>query len=73
MVKPSKYMPKDCPMCGGQGKIVNPAWIKWRRLERAMTLCEASKMIGISAQYLCDIEKGRRNCPTRVADFMREK
>jgi len=68
-LKPNKYVDKNCPLCGGAGKAVNPDWIKWCRHEMSLSLREVAKEIGISAQYLCDIEKGRRNCPKRVADF----
>lgn len=68
--KPNKYIAKDCSLCGGAGKSVNPDWIRWRRLEMALSLREVAREIGISAQYLCDIEKGRRNCPMKVSDFL---
>lgn len=66
MSAPEKYA-NNCPQCGGTGKVLNPTWLRARRIAAGITLREMADRIGYSAPYLCDIELGRRHCTTRVA------
>lgn len=55
-------MPKQiCPHCGGTGEKIDFKEIAGRRKERNLTLREVSGKMGISIQYLSDLEHGRRN------------
>jgi transcriptional regulator with XRE-family HTH domain len=38
-----------------------------------MTLVEFSKLLGISRQYLCDLEHGRRTASPKMADAFAQK
>lgn len=40
-------------------------YIKNKRLEKGISLRELASKIGISASYMSDIEKGRRNAPNK--------
>jgi len=42
------------------------------RLRKKLSLRAMAKELGISAQYLCDIERGRRNVSARVLDALSE-
>lgn len=57
-----------CPRCGGSGVLVKNAELTARRLERDLTLTETARRMGISIQYLSDLEKGRRNWDAELVD-----
>jgi len=50
-----------CPRCGGSGKLPDSSWMRSTRLEKGLSLREVANEIGISASYLSDLERGRRN------------
>lgn len=65
---PNKWRPEPCAHCG-TGRLVNPAWLRERREAAGLTLRDVGALVGgMSAQYLCDIERGRRACPVRVRE-----
>jgi hypothetical protein len=63
-----------CPQCAGSGKVyaVDFEAMREYRIKLGVSLSGASKRIGISAAFLCDIEKGRRGCPLKVLAFYRD-
>ena len=52
---------QTCPHCGGTGEKIDFKEIAGRRNEKGLTLREVSAKMGISLQYLSDLEHGRRN------------
>lgn len=60
---PKGYM--ECPKCMGTGKIVNPesfgAEMRAMREAEGYTLRDMAKRMKISAMFLSDMERGRRN------------
>jgi hypothetical protein len=57
-----------CPTCGQLRKVINGSWLKDRRVLAGLTLKQVGAMVGVSAPYLCDVEKGRRNVTEKVLD-----
>lgn len=58
-------MTKPCPRCLGTGRVVDQKALglkMWRtRYARNITLKDMAKQLGISSQYLYDLEQGKRN------------
>lgn len=56
---------KPCPRCGGTGQVWNSfrlgVDLAKRRVKAGLTGREVAKEMGISPQYLSDLEKGRRS------------
>lgn len=54
----------DCPRCNGTGKIPDDKDMgeefRKMRIAKGLSLREISKLMGLSAQYICDLEHGRR-------------
>lgn len=53
-----------CPTCKGLGKVPDPQFIasnmRHHRVNCGMSLREVATLMGISAPYLSDLERGRR-------------
>lgn len=60
----------NCPACGGTGLKIDGKEMSLRRLEKHLTQTEVAKKMGISLQYLSDLENNKRNwSPLLVANF----
>lgn len=61
---------EKCPQCGGTGVKVDATAMAARRTAADLTLKQVSEKMGISIQYLSDLERGKRNwSPFLVAAF----
>jgi transcriptional regulator with XRE-family HTH domain len=49
-----------CPRCGGSGQMPKGEYLRQLREARGQTIRELADRLGISIQYLCDIELGKR-------------
>lgn len=58
----AKFRDMPCNRCGAPRVVINGDWLRQRRLSAGVTLREAAKRFGVSAPYLSDIERNRRNC-----------
>lgn len=58
----SKFTYGACPRCGAPQSMLNGAWLRKCRERAGLTLREFATRAGVSAPYICDIEKNRRNC-----------
>ncbi len=58
----------DCVHCNGKGRIfvVSPDSLRETRVKAGHSLRTVAKTIGVSAPYLSDVERGRRNCTKRI-------
>jgi len=59
---PPKFIDEPCPRCGSPSRVVNGAWLRFVRKRVGLTLRQFAKRAGVSAPYICDIERNRRNC-----------
>lgn len=50
-----------CPKCGGSGELPNPGEMRKIRLNRNIRLREMARRLKISAAYLSDLERGKRD------------
>lgn len=58
----AKFRSEPCPHCGTPRSVVEGAWLRERRLRAGLTLRQMAERQGVSAAYVCDVEKNRRNC-----------
>ncbi len=70
------YLVGPCPHCGGSGLDLDHtrlgSELRRQRTERGMTAKALAGHLHISAQYLCDLEYGRRHwSPGLVAEYRR--
>jgi transcriptional regulator with XRE-family HTH domain len=49
-----------CPRCDGTGVIPEGQELKLERIRHRVKLKDVAEKMGISASYLCHLEKGRR-------------
>jgi hypothetical protein len=68
----SEYEEGACKTCAAPMQIVNPAWLRWKRVKARLSLRAMSAKVRFSAPYLCDIELGRRPVPARVHEAYRK-
>lgn len=61
-MKAAKFIERPCPTCGTGRAIVSGEWLRERRKAAGLSLREFAARVGVSAPYICDIEKNRRNC-----------
>lgn len=55
-------MPKQlCPHCAGTGYKIDPRILAAKRIAKKLTLKDLAAKMGISFQYLSDLERGTRN------------
>jgi DNA-binding XRE family transcriptional regulator len=64
----NKFKDQPCPHCGAPKRVVNGEWLRQERKRAGLTLREMARRVGVSAAYLCDIEKNRRNCLPAMRD-----
>lgn len=48
-------------------KDVHRQWLRELRLSKNLTIAELAEMVGVTAQYIGDIEHGRRNPAYKLA------
>lgn len=48
-------------------------YVKHRRLELKLTICELAQKVAISPAYLCDIENGNRIAPKKVLTDLKKE
>lgn len=63
-----RTMDARCERCGGPVKRVNGAWLRVQRKNAGMSLRELGKWLGLSAGFLCDVERGKRRCSHTLAE-----
>ena len=61
---------RRCPKCNGMSEILvtDGATLRATRKRAGLSLRALGERIGVSAAYLCDVEKGARNGTKRVLD-----
>lgn len=61
---PTNGLHQTCPSCEGSGKVLSSAAygpdLRRRREAAGLSLAALGAKVGVSAQYLCDIELQRR-------------
>ena len=57
-----KFKPQPCRACGAPQSTINGAWLRTVREKAGLTLREFAERAGVSAPYISDIERNRRNC-----------
>lgn len=62
---------KPCPLCGAESRGFSPAWFRRQRQRNGFTLREVARGMGISLQYLCDLEHERRDWNRTLADLFK--
>lgn len=67
---PEQYITAVCPTCGSDDRlvVVNPAWLRWRRLRSGLSGAEVGRRAEVAATYISEIERGNRKCPERVLE-----
>ena len=68
------HIASSCPKCSGRGtvRVVNPSWLRARRMRKGMSLRALARKIGLSPAFLCDVEYGRRTCSPDLLLHYRE-
>lgn len=64
-------MSTKCPKCGGTGKLIASIEARNMRVSRKLTLAKVAKAMGISVQYLSDLETGKRDWDTELEHIFR--
>jgi hypothetical protein len=59
---PAKVRVDICPHCGAGRRVINGAWLRWRRERAGIDQRTLAARLGISGPYLSDIERNRRAC-----------
>lgn len=59
---PPKFTHAFCSRCGAPRSVVNGDWLRFVRLRAGLTLRQFAKRAGVSAVYISDIERNKRNC-----------
>ena len=56
---------KPCCYCGATGKVevYNPEWARFVRVQMGVGLREMARRLKVSAPYVSDVERGKRNFP----------
>lgn len=60
--EPAKFTDQACQTCGASRAVLNGAWLRFVRQRAGLTLREFATRAGVSAPYISDIERNRRNC-----------
>ena len=68
MSQTPKFKSESCSKCGSLHSVINGAWLRERRKRAGLTLRDFAKRVGVSAPYISDIEKNRRNCLPAMLD-----
>ena len=72
VVAPSKLRVEECPHCRTKHRIINGAWLRWKRESAGLDQRTLANMIGISGPYISDIERNRRACPPAIIKAYKE-
>jgi ribosome-binding protein aMBF1 (putative translation factor) len=67
-VHPDFFVSAKCERCDGMGRVwrVNPAALRHDREQRGLSLREVARRCGVSAAFLSDVERGRREWSDRL-------
>lgn len=60
MKRPPKYLVVPCRTCGSSRRVVNGAYLRFRRERAWISLRELARRLAYSAAYLSDVETGKR-------------
>jgi predicted transcriptional regulator len=67
---------RPCPKCGGHGKVfddrVQGFILRMEREAQGVTQKGLASQMGVSPQYLCDLEQGRREWNAALIEKYRE-
>jgi predicted transcriptional regulator len=66
--KTPKFKDQPCSQCGSPRSVINGDWLREARKAAGLTLREMARRVGVSAPYICDIERNRRNCLPAMRD-----
>lgn len=61
-----KFIDEPCHYCGTPQAVTNGKWLRLEREIAGVTLREMARRLDFSAAYLCDIEKNRRRCSSKI-------
>jgi predicted transcriptional regulator len=66
-----KTIRTKCQHCGGEGfiQVVNSKWLRQQREKTNLSLRYTAKKLRISAAYLSDIERGKRQGNKDIINF----
>ena len=68
-------MMQPCPHCGGTGLIQDPVAVgqefRALRVKAKLSAAEVARRIGVTPQYVCDLELGRRHWPHKQMEAYR--
>jgi DNA-binding transcriptional regulator YiaG len=67
VIAPPRYVLNTCPHCGNERRVVNGAWLRWRREKAGLDQRTFASKLGVSGPYISDLERNRRECPTSIA------
>lgn len=67
-MKIEKFKQQPCSQCGTPRSVLNGDWLRHTRKHAGLTLRQFAERVGVSAAYICDIEKNRRNCLPAMRD-----
>jgi predicted transcriptional regulator len=61
---------EKCKCCGGSGKQISHRALglemREKRIKKGITLREMAELIGVSAPYVSDLERGNRSWPKHI-------
>lgn len=66
-------MSKPCPRCYGTGYLEDTSKFRLKREFAAITLRDMAKTLGVSAAYLSDMERGRRNFTPSMSEKFKNR
>ena len=69
--RPLPVLNTICRSCLQYRKVVDGTALKTLRIAFGLSLRETARRVGISAAYLCDIEKKKRLPPMKLTNFWR--
>lgn len=72
VIAPPKLRIEECPHCGIRHRVINGAWLRWKRESNGLDQRTLASMIGISGPYISDIERNRRSCPVSIIKAYKE-
>lgn len=63
-----KHYYEPCPTCNGAGEVrkIAGSQLRLAREQKGISLRTMAKTLKFSAPYLCDVERGRRNCTKQI-------
>lgn len=66
VIAPPKLRIEVCPHCQSKHRVINGAWLRWKRETIGLDQRTFASSLGISGPYLSDIERNRRECPAYI-------